>query len=75
MGTGGVCAENPCPLHQEWAIEAGRIKTLFAETRLDMLAGAVKEAACPCPLAPDCTSSLMAVRHHTHAGFKCCVLV
>ena len=52
MGAGGFCAENPCPLHQEWAIEAGRIKTLFAETRLDMLADrAVKEAACPCPLA------------------------
>ena len=52
MGTGGFCAENPCPLHQEWAVEAGRIKNLFAETRLDVLASrALQGSGCPCPLA------------------------
>lgn len=52
MGAGGFCAENPCPLHQEWAVEAGRIKNLFAETRLDVLANrALKVSECPCPLA------------------------
>ena len=48
LSSGGFCADHPCPLHEEWKIEAGRIKNLFAETRLDKLAKRVLDGAgCP----------------------------
>ena len=43
LGLSGCGEQKPCPLHAAWTVERKRLKTLFEETRLDVLAARLED--------------------------------